>query len=163
MSGRLMLMSSRELRPCRTFCPAEFNTHKMSDKENKNDQLYLPVINWGKCLTAAQNVRQGAEGLPDILSGTPEIIFAITVTGVARASGPSVRYRSLFMTGGGGSESNDFLWKIFSRRTDKKFRSLLNIVQKNFDAHSYTQLNLDCYRRFITRFPILNKSQFSYP
>ena len=33
-----------------------------------------------KCLTGAQNVRQGDEGLPDILSGTPEIIFAITGT-----------------------------------------------------------------------------------
>ncbi len=35
----IMLMSGRELRPCRTFCPAEFNTHKMSDKENKNIQI----------------------------------------------------------------------------------------------------------------------------
>ena len=33
----------------------------------------------GKCLTAAQNVRLSAAGLPDILSDTPEIIFAITV------------------------------------------------------------------------------------
>ncbi len=30
-------MYGRELRPCRTFCPAGFNTHKISDKENKND------------------------------------------------------------------------------------------------------------------------------
>ena len=66
MSGRLLLMSGRRHRPCRTFCPAGFNAHK--------------VINWGKCPTGAQNVRQGAEGLPDILSGMPEIIFAITAT-----------------------------------------------------------------------------------
>ncbi len=39
---------------------------------------YLPVINCEKCLTGAQNVRQSADGLPEILSGTPEIIFAIT-------------------------------------------------------------------------------------
>ena len=32
----------------------------------------------GKSLTGAQNVRQSAEGLPDLLSGTPKIIFAIT-------------------------------------------------------------------------------------
>ncbi len=37
----------------------------------------MPVINWEKCLTATQNVRQSAEGLPDILSGTSEIIFPI--------------------------------------------------------------------------------------
>ncbi len=79
MSGRPLLMSGRELRPCRTFCPAGFNTPKMPDKENKNDHWYLPVINWEKSLTWAQNVRQSAQGLPDILSGTPEIIFAITV------------------------------------------------------------------------------------
>ncbi len=69
---------------CRTFYPAGFNTHKMSDKENKNDQGYLPVINWEKCLTGVQNVRQGAEGLLDILSGTPEMILAITVPSVKR-------------------------------------------------------------------------------
>ncbi len=79
MSGRLLLMSGRELRPCRTFCPAGFNKHKMSDKENKNDHWYLPYINWQKCLTGAKNVWQTTEGLPDILSGTPKIIFAITV------------------------------------------------------------------------------------
>ncbi len=48
------VLSGRELRPCQTFCPAGFsNTHKMSNKENKNDHWYLifPVINWGKCLT----------------------------------------------------------------------------------------------------------------
>ncbi len=78
MSGRLLLMSGRELRPCRTFCPAGLNTHKMFDKENKNDHWRLPVIIWEECLTGAQNVRQSAEGLPDILSSTPEIIFAIT-------------------------------------------------------------------------------------
>ncbi len=27
MSGRLPLMSGRDLRPCRTFYPAGFNTH----------------------------------------------------------------------------------------------------------------------------------------
>ena len=80
MSGRLLLMSGRGLRPCRTFCPAGFNPHKMSDKANKNDHWYLPVINWEKCLTGTQHVRQIVEGLPDILSGTPEIIFAITDT-----------------------------------------------------------------------------------
>ncbi len=78
MSGRLLLMSGRELRPCRTFCPAGFNTHKMSDKDNMNVHWYLPVINWRKCPTGSQNVRQSAEGLPDTLSGTPKIIFAIT-------------------------------------------------------------------------------------
>ena len=57
MSSRLLLMSGRELRPCRTFCPAGFNTHKMSDKEKKNDHWYLPVINWGICLTGAKNVQ----------------------------------------------------------------------------------------------------------
>ncbi len=40
MSGRLLLMSGRELRPCQTFCQAGFNTHKMSDKENKDDLWY---------------------------------------------------------------------------------------------------------------------------
>ncbi len=79
MSGRLLLMSGRELIPCRTFCPAGFNTHKMSERKNKNDHCYEPVINWEKCLAGAQNVRQSAEGLLDILSGTPKIIFAITV------------------------------------------------------------------------------------
>ncbi len=42
--------------------------------------------------------------------------------------------------GGEGSESNDFLWKIFVRpiwRTEKKFWGVLDIAQKNFDAHSY--------------------------
>ncbi len=80
MSGRLLLMSGRELRPCRTFSPAGFNTHKMSDKDNKNYHWYLPVIGWGKCLTGFQNVRQNVEDLPDILSGMLEIIFAITDT-----------------------------------------------------------------------------------
>ncbi len=75
MSSRLLLMSGREERHCRTFCPAG---HKMSDKENKNCYGYLPVSNWGKCLTGAQNVPLGAKGLLDILSGMPEIIFAIT-------------------------------------------------------------------------------------
>ncbi len=51
---------------------------KMSDKGNKNCYGYLPVSNWGKCLTGAQNVPQGTKGLLDILSGMPEIIFAIT-------------------------------------------------------------------------------------
>ena len=31
-----------------------------------------------KCLTGNQNVPQSTEGLPDILSDTPEIILAIT-------------------------------------------------------------------------------------
>ena len=61
--------------------PAEFNTHKMSDKENKNDRWYLPVINWGKCLTGAQNVLESPEGLPNILSGSSEIIFMINDSG----------------------------------------------------------------------------------
>ena len=78
MSGRLLLMSGRELRLCQTFCPAGLNTHKMFDKEYENNHCYLAVINWEECLTGAQNVRQSAEGLPDILSGTPEIIFATT-------------------------------------------------------------------------------------
>ncbi len=78
MSCRLLVLSDRELRPCRTFCPAGFKTHTISDKENKNDHRYLPVINCEKCLTAAQNVRHSADDLPDILSGTSEIIFAIT-------------------------------------------------------------------------------------
>ncbi len=78
MSGRLLLMSGRELRPCRTFCPAGFNTHRMSNNETKNDHCYLPFINWENCLTGVQNVRQSAEGLPDTLSGTPKIFFAIT-------------------------------------------------------------------------------------
>ncbi len=82
MSGRLLLMSNRELRHCRTFCPAVFNTHKMSDKENENDHWYLPVINWEKCLTGVQNVRQSARGLRDRMSGTPEIIFAISESGI---------------------------------------------------------------------------------
>ena len=74
MSGRLLLMSGRELIPCRTFCPACCNTHKMSDNKGKNHHWYWPVINWEKCLTWVQS----AEGLPDILSGMLEIIFAIT-------------------------------------------------------------------------------------
>ena len=40
----------------------------------------------------------------------------------------------------GGSESNDFLWKIFSRptrRAEKKIRGPLDIERKIFDAHSY--------------------------
>ena len=36
MSGRLLLMSGRGLRHCRTFCPAGFNTQKMSGKGDKN-------------------------------------------------------------------------------------------------------------------------------
>ncbi len=75
MSGRLLLMSSRELSPCRTFCPSEFNAHKMSDEENKNDHWYLPVINWEKCLTVPQKVRLSTVGLPDKMH---EIIFTIT-------------------------------------------------------------------------------------
>ncbi len=47
-------------------------------KEIKNDHWYLPATNWEKCLTGAENVRQSTEGLPDILSGTPKIIFAIS-------------------------------------------------------------------------------------
>ncbi len=42
-----------------------FETHTISDKENKNDHRYLPVINCEKCMTGAQNVRQSADGLPD--------------------------------------------------------------------------------------------------
>ena len=38
----------------------------------------LLVIDWEKCLTGDQNVRQSNEGLPDILSGKPEIIFTRT-------------------------------------------------------------------------------------
>ena len=52
MSSRLLLMSGRELRPCRTFCPAGFNKHKMPYKVNKNDQWYLPGI-------SCKNVWQG--------------------------------------------------------------------------------------------------------
>ncbi len=69
-------MSSREFRPCRTFCPARINTHKMFDKENKN--IDICQSSTGNYLTAAQYVRQSAEGWPDILSCMPEIIFAIT-------------------------------------------------------------------------------------
>ncbi len=58
MSGRLLLMSGRELISCQTFCPAGFNQHKMSDKVNENDHWYLAVVNWEKCLVATQNVRQ---------------------------------------------------------------------------------------------------------
>ncbi len=54
--------SSRGVRPCRKSCPVGSNTHKI----------------WEKFLTGAQNVRQSAEGLSDILPGVPEIIFAIT-------------------------------------------------------------------------------------
>ncbi len=82
MSGRLLLMSGRELIPCWTFCPAGFNQHNVwqsRDKEKENDHWYLPVVNWEKCLTGTLNVRQHVEGLLDILSGTPEIIFTITV------------------------------------------------------------------------------------
>ncbi len=46
MSDRLVLMSDRELRPCRTLCPAGFNTHKISHKEIKKDHWHLQVINW---------------------------------------------------------------------------------------------------------------------
>ncbi len=35
----------------------------MSIEEKKNNHWYLPVIDWGKCLTGAQNVRQNTEGL----------------------------------------------------------------------------------------------------
>ncbi len=48
MPGRLLWMSGRELRFCRTFCLVGFNTHRMSDKETKNDHCYLRVINWEK-------------------------------------------------------------------------------------------------------------------
>ena len=48
VSSRLLLMANRELRPCWTFCPAAFNTNKVSDKGNKNDHWYLPGINWEK-------------------------------------------------------------------------------------------------------------------
>ncbi len=51
-------ISGRNPRHCQRFCPAGLNTHKMSEKENKNDHWYLPDINWEKCLTVAQNVRQ---------------------------------------------------------------------------------------------------------
>ncbi len=89
-SGRVLLMSGRQVRACRTFCPAGFNTHKMSDKGNKNCFLYLPVINWEKCLTGVQNVRKGAESVPDILSGTLEINFAITVYNVMIGNFPEM-------------------------------------------------------------------------
>ncbi len=69
MSSRLLLMSGRELTPCRIFCPAGFNTQRMSDKQTKNDHCYLPVINWENCLTGVQNVWQIVED---------KIIFAIT-------------------------------------------------------------------------------------
>ncbi len=95
MSGRLLLMSGRELRPCRTFCPAGFTKHKMCDKENKNVDWYLPEINWQKCLTGAQNVRQTTEGLP-ILSGTPEIIFAITACFCTCQPSPGSPSRPIF-------------------------------------------------------------------
>ncbi len=46
MSGRFLLMSGRELRPCGTFCPAELNTPEISDKENKNAgfNIKLPYL-----------------------------------------------------------------------------------------------------------------------
>ncbi len=39
----------------------------------------LLVIDWDKCPTGDQNVRQSIEGLPDILSGRLKIIFTRTV------------------------------------------------------------------------------------
>ncbi len=60
---RLLLMSGRELRPCRRFCPEEFNVHRMPDKENNNDHCYLSLINWENSLTFAQNVPQSTEGV----------------------------------------------------------------------------------------------------
>ncbi len=48
MSGRLLLMSDRELKHCRTFCPAGFNTQKMSS------------IKYNICWSLTEkNVRQG--------------------------------------------------------------------------------------------------------
>ncbi len=41
---------------------------------------HLLVINGEKSLTGNQNIRQSIEGLRDILSGRPEIIFARTGT-----------------------------------------------------------------------------------
>ncbi len=77
MSGRLLQMSGRELRTYRTFCPAGINTHRISDNDTRMaTDIYQSST--GKCLTRAQNVRQNAEGLPNILSSMPEIIFAIT-------------------------------------------------------------------------------------
>ena len=66
MSGRVLLMSGKGLRPCRTFCPAGFNICQLSPEKNV----------WH----GDQNVRQSSEDLPDILSGRPEIIFARTAT-----------------------------------------------------------------------------------
>ncbi len=60
--------------------------------------------------------------------------------------GVHIRDRSL-----GGSESNEFLWKIFSwptRCMEKKIRSLLDILPKIFDAHSYNRNNMHIVQVF---------------
>ena len=52
-----------------------------------------------KCPTVAQNVRQSAEGLPDILSGMPEIIFAITGFTATSLTGNQTSYNHPSGTG----------------------------------------------------------------
>ncbi len=59
-------------------------------------------------------------------------LYQLTIAGVLKIVVMDMlgfRDRSLFMTGVGELESNDFLWKIFSRPTRHR--------AKIFDAHSY--------------------------
>ncbi len=84
MSSRVLLMSSKGLSPCRTFCPAGFNICRLSVAKNV----------WH----GDQNVRQSIEDLPDILSGTHEIIFARTVLSTAtKQSVPSQVWTTVVM------------------------------------------------------------------
>ncbi len=74
MSGRLLLISGRELDLAGHFVQQGSIHIECLTRKTR----ITTVINWENCPTGAQNVRQSAEGLPDILSGTPEIVFATT-------------------------------------------------------------------------------------
>ncbi len=95
MSGRSSMLCRTFWSPCQTFFAVN------------NRQILNP---------AGQNVRQGESPLPDISRTLPDMSG---MSGIFREDWrftPSLRDRSLFMTGGRAG-SNDFLRKIFSRPT----------------------------------------------
>ena len=74
-------MYGREFKHCQTFCPAVVNVEEMSGTEKSINYPAESFLFAGdqvaKCLAGNQNAGQITECLPDILSGTPEIILAI--------------------------------------------------------------------------------------
>ncbi len=74
MPGRLLLMSDRGLRHCRTFCPPGFNTRKRFGKGDKNFNKIFASHQLRKISDRGFKC-QAEHWMPDILSGRHEIFF----------------------------------------------------------------------------------------